>query len=221
MEKRQDDNNADAGKLEKTAQEIEFALNPAPNGDRPESDDPPGRGLRMGGVRRGSVDQRIHMGSRSSTIKPLHINQINTYTQLLTNSPSTVLRRLPLLLPLKQPLPYRNPDGLRFHRRPHLRLRHALQPPLDNPDPRHRSALGHERRLRAHVRGLRRGFLRNLPWHLYLSQGVAVGTGLGAIFIPSVQVVPQWFLHRRSLAGVSRAPAAGLAGWLSRWRRML
>lgn len=39
------------------------------------------------------------------------------------------------------------------------------------------------------------------PWQLYLSQGTAVGAGMGAIFIPSVQVVPQWFLRRRSLAG--------------------
>jgi hypothetical protein len=41
MEKRQDHTNADAGKIEKTAQEIELALNPALNGDRPEPDDPP------------------------------------------------------------------------------------------------------------------------------------------------------------------------------------
>lgn len=50
------------------------------------------------------------------------------------------------------------------------------------------------------------------PWHLYLSQGVAVGTGLGAIFIPSVQVVPQWFLRRRSLAGGIASAGSGFGG---------
>jgi hypothetical protein len=41
MEKRQDDINADVGKIEKTTQEIELAPNPTLNGDRPEPDDPP------------------------------------------------------------------------------------------------------------------------------------------------------------------------------------
>jgi nitrate/nitrite transporter NarK len=50
------------------------------------------------------------------------------------------------------------------------------------------------------------------PWHLYLSQGVAVGTGLGAIFIPSVQVLPQWFLRRRSLAGGIASAGSGFGG---------
>lgn len=50
------------------------------------------------------------------------------------------------------------------------------------------------------------------PWQLYLSQGVAVGTGIGAIFIPSVQVVPQWFLKRRSLAGGIASAGSGFGG---------
>jgi MFS family permease len=50
------------------------------------------------------------------------------------------------------------------------------------------------------------------PWHLYLSQGAAVGTGMGAIFIPSVQVVPQWFLRRRSLAGGIASAGSGFGG---------
>ena len=49
-------------------------------------------------------------------------------------------------------------------------------------------------------------------WHLYLSQGVLVGIGLGAIFIPSVQVVPQWFLKRRSLAGGIASAGSGFGG---------
>lgn len=50
------------------------------------------------------------------------------------------------------------------------------------------------------------------PWHLYLSQGAAAGTGIGAIFIPSVQVVPQWFLRRRSLAGGLASAGSGFGG---------
>jgi MFS family permease len=50
------------------------------------------------------------------------------------------------------------------------------------------------------------------PWQLYLSQGAAVGTGMGAIFTPSVQVVPQWFLRRRSLAGGIASAGSGFGG---------
>jgi len=50
------------------------------------------------------------------------------------------------------------------------------------------------------------------PWQLYLSQGAAVGMGMGAIFIPSVQVVPQWFLRRRSLAGGIASAGSGFGG---------
>ncbi|KAK4890333.1 hypothetical protein LTR27_010976 [Elasticomyces elasticus] len=49
-------------------------------------------------------------------------------------------------------------------------------------------------------------------WHLYLTQGVLVGLGLGAIFIPSVQVLPQWFLKRRSLAGGIASCGSGFGG---------
>ena len=49
-------------------------------------------------------------------------------------------------------------------------------------------------------------------WQLYLSQGVLIGLGLGAIFIPSVQVLPQWFLKRRSLAGGIASAGSGYGG---------
>ncbi|KAI7180296.1 hypothetical protein D0868_10730 [Hortaea werneckii] len=49
-------------------------------------------------------------------------------------------------------------------------------------------------------------------WHLYLSQGVLIGMGIGAIFIPSVQVLPQWFLKRRSLAGGLASAGSGFGG---------
>ena len=49
-------------------------------------------------------------------------------------------------------------------------------------------------------------------WHLYLSQGVLTGLGIGAIFIPSVQVLPQWFRKRRSLAGGLASAGSGFGG---------
>ncbi|PPJ49978.1 hypothetical protein CBER1_04749 [Cercospora berteroae] len=49
-------------------------------------------------------------------------------------------------------------------------------------------------------------------WELYLSQGVLVGVGLGAIFIPSIQVLPQWFEKRRSLAAGITSAGSGFGG---------
>ena len=49
-------------------------------------------------------------------------------------------------------------------------------------------------------------------WQLYLSQGVLIGLGIGAIFIPSIQVLPQWFLKRRSLAGGIASAGSGFGG---------
>ncbi|KAK3186944.1 hypothetical protein K4F52_004388 [Lecanicillium sp. MT-2017a] len=46
-------------------------------------------------------------------------------------------------------------------------------------------------------------------WHLFLTQGVLFGCGLGLLFIPAAAVVPQWFSKKRSLAsGISLAGAA-------------
>lgn len=46
-------------------------------------------------------------------------------------------------------------------------------------------------------------------WHLFLTQGVLLGFGLGLLFIPTAAVVPQWFTTKRSLAsGISLAGAA-------------
>ena len=49
-------------------------------------------------------------------------------------------------------------------------------------------------------------------WQLYLSQGLMVGLGLGLLFIPSVQVLPQWFLKRRSLVGGIASAGSGFGG---------
>ncbi|KAK3672205.1 hypothetical protein LTR78_007958 [Recurvomyces mirabilis] len=49
-------------------------------------------------------------------------------------------------------------------------------------------------------------------WQVYLSQGLLVGLGTGSLFIPSVQVIPQWFLKRRSLAGGLASSGSGFVG---------
>ncbi|KAH7310760.1 major facilitator superfamily domain-containing protein [Stachybotrys elegans] len=50
------------------------------------------------------------------------------------------------------------------------------------------------------------------PWHLYLSQGVCVGLGIGLIYIPATAVVPQWFSKKRSLAMGICAAGSGIGG---------
>lgn len=51
-------------------------------------------------------------------------------------------------------------------------------------------------------------------WHLFLTQGVLFGIGMGFLFIPSVGIVPQWFSTRRSLANGISACGSGLGGLL-------
>ncbi|RFN44906.1 major facilitator superfamily domain, general substrate transporter [Fusarium flagelliforme] len=51
--------------------------------------------------------------------------------------------------------------------------------------------------------------LASRSWHLFLTQGVLFGLGLGLLFIPTAAVIPQWFTTRRSLAtGFALAGAA-------------
>ncbi|RDL40574.1 uncharacterized protein BP5553_00553 [Venustampulla echinocandica] len=49
-------------------------------------------------------------------------------------------------------------------------------------------------------------------WHLYLTQGILVGFGVGLIYIPSMAIPSQWFLHRRSLANGISAAGSGIGG---------
>ncbi|KXL42162.1 MAG: hypothetical protein FE78DRAFT_110394 [Acidomyces sp. 'richmondensis'] len=55
-------------------------------------------------------------------------------------------------------------------------------------------------------------FFANRMWPLYLTQGLLVGLGIGSLFIPSVQILPQWFLKRRSLAGGIASAGSGFGG---------
>ncbi|OAQ76422.1 MFS transporter (Mch2) [Purpureocillium lilacinum] len=54
----------------------------------------------------------------------------------------------------------------------------------------------------------------NRIWHLFLTQGVLFGLGMGFLFTPSVGIVPQWFSTRRSLANGFSACGSGLGGLL-------
>lgn len=49
-------------------------------------------------------------------------------------------------------------------------------------------------------------------WHLYLTQGVAVGIGIGLLYLPAAAAVPPWFSARRSLATGLAAAGTGVGG---------
>lgn len=49
-------------------------------------------------------------------------------------------------------------------------------------------------------------------WQLFLSQGVCFGFGMGFLFIASVNVPPQWFTTKRSLANGIGAAGSGFGG---------
>ena len=58
-------------------------------------------------------------------------------------------------------------------------------------------------------------------WHLYLSQGVLIGCGIGFIYIPSLPIISQWFSARRSLANGISASGSGFGGMLFSWTTAL
>ncbi|KAH7114298.1 major facilitator superfamily domain-containing protein [Dendryphion nanum] len=49
-------------------------------------------------------------------------------------------------------------------------------------------------------------------WHLFLSQGVCFGWGMGFLFVGGVVIAPQWFSTKRSLANGISAAGSGLGG---------
>ncbi|KAG8626094.1 hypothetical protein KVT40_006495 [Elsinoe batatas] len=51
-------------------------------------------------------------------------------------------------------------------------------------------------------------------WHLFLTQGVCFGLGMGFLFVGSVGIVPQWFTTRRSLANGMATAGSGFGGLL-------
>jgi len=51
-------------------------------------------------------------------------------------------------------------------------------------------------------------------WHLYLSQGLLIGLGLGFIFVPCTPIVSQWFSKKRTLATGIGSAGSGVGGLL-------
>jgi MFS family permease len=49
-------------------------------------------------------------------------------------------------------------------------------------------------------------------WHLYPTQGVLVGLGVGFTYLPSIAILPQWFGRRRSTASAISAAGSGIGG---------
>ncbi|CAG8958889.1 hypothetical protein HYFRA_00012886 [Hymenoscyphus fraxineus] len=49
-------------------------------------------------------------------------------------------------------------------------------------------------------------------WHLFLTQGLAFGFGLGFLFVSSVGIIPQWFVEKRSFANSIGAAGSGIGG---------
>jgi MFS family permease len=49
-------------------------------------------------------------------------------------------------------------------------------------------------------------------WHVFLSQGICFGWGMGFLFVGSAGITAQWFTARRSLANGIAASGAGLGG---------
>ncbi|KAI5362310.1 Putative major facilitator superfamily, MFS transporter superfamily [Septoria linicola] len=49
-------------------------------------------------------------------------------------------------------------------------------------------------------------------WHLFLSQGVCFGWGMGCLYITAAAILPQWFSKRRSLAVGIASSGAGFGG---------
>ncbi|RYC78822.1 hypothetical protein BFJ63_vAg18305 [Fusarium oxysporum f. sp. narcissi] len=54
--------------------------------------------------------------------------------------------------------------------------------------------------------------LPNKNWHLFLSQGVLFGIGMGLLFLPSYGIISQWFTKRCALANGIAIAGAGLGG---------
>ncbi|PVI02579.1 MFS general substrate transporter [Periconia macrospinosa] len=54
-------------------------------------------------------------------------------------------------------------------------------------------------------------------WQLHLSQGILIGAGIGCLYIPSLPILSQWFVRRRSLANGISAAGSGVGGAAFTW----
>lgn len=51
-------------------------------------------------------------------------------------------------------------------------------------------------------------------WHLFLTQGVAFGFGMGFLYSASVGIIPQWFSKKRSFANSIGSAGSGVGGMI-------
>ena len=49
-------------------------------------------------------------------------------------------------------------------------------------------------------------------WHLYLTQGVLLGLGVGFLYVPGINILSQWFSTKRTLANGISAAGSGIGG---------
>lgn len=54
-------------------------------------------------------------------------------------------------------------------------------------------------------------------WQLHISQRVLIGCGIGCLYIPSLPILSQWFIRRRSLANGISAAGSGVGGAAFAW----
>ncbi|KAF1842798.1 MFS general substrate transporter [Cucurbitaria berberidis CBS 394.84] len=54
-------------------------------------------------------------------------------------------------------------------------------------------------------------------WQLHISQGILIGCGIGFLYIPSLPILSQWFVRRRSLANGISAAGSGVGGAAFAW----
>lgn len=54
-------------------------------------------------------------------------------------------------------------------------------------------------------------------WHLYLSQGLLVGCGIGFMIIPSTAILSQWFSKKRSIVNGVSCAGSGVGGAAFAW----
>ncbi|KAH7382275.1 major facilitator superfamily domain-containing protein [Pyrenochaeta sp. MPI-SDFR-AT-0127] len=54
-------------------------------------------------------------------------------------------------------------------------------------------------------------------WQLHISQGILIGCGIGFLYIPSLPILSQWFVRRRSLANGVSAAGSGVGGAAFAW----
>jgi MFS family permease len=54
-------------------------------------------------------------------------------------------------------------------------------------------------------------------WQLHISQGILIGCGIGLLYIPSLPILSQWFVRRRSLANGISAAGSGVGGAAFAW----